>query len=191
MKNDRRIVKTKKAAHSAFINLLNTNDLETITITDICKLADINRKTFYNHYSGIYQLIDEIEDEIVNKFEELLDQYNINDILNDPRIFFNSMNHVIKDNYEEYIILVSSNYSTGLVTKIVDALKERTSNFFINSKLFDIEHIDYVVTYTISGLVSLYQTVFERNDFDLDSDFFSSLLRNIVMNGITGIMLKE
>jgi len=53
-KIDRRVVKTKKAIHNAFAKLLTEKELNDITISDIAELADINRKTFYNYYAGIY-----------------------------------------------------------------------------------------------------------------------------------------
>ena len=60
-KIDRRIAKTKRAIYSAFAELLSQKDIDDITIRDIVDIADINRKTFYNYYSGIYALLDEIE----------------------------------------------------------------------------------------------------------------------------------
>lgn len=189
MKSDRRISKTKKATHSAFLTLLNENDLGDITITDICRVADINRKTFYNHYAGIHQLMDEIENEIVKEFEQIINQHHIDKIVNEPKIFFDSLNSLIKDNYEDYFRLVSGRYSMGLVAKITQSLKDRTRTFMLKSGMFEIEHIDYVATYTISGLVSLYQTVFEQKKIDIDSVYFSDLLKSIVMGGIKGIMI--
>lgn len=191
MKQDRRINKTKKAAHSAFITLLGDHSFEEITITDICRIADINRKTFYNHYTGIYQLMEEIENLIVREFEQLLNQYNIDTVLNKPQIFFDALNNVIRDNYEDYFRLVSSNYSTGLVTKIIAALKMRIKEFMVEADLFNVKYVDYIITYTISGLVSLYQSVFDQEGFNTGSDRLSAFSRIIVMEGVRGIMAIE
>lgn len=191
MKQDRRINKTKKAAHSAFITLLGDHSFEEITITDICRIADINRKTFYNHYTGIYQLMEEIENLIVREFEQLLNQYNIDTVLNKPQIFFDALNNVIRDKYEDYFRLVSSNYSTGLVTKIIAALKMRIKEFMVEADLFNVKYVDYIITYTISGLVSLYQSVFDQEGFNTGSDRLSAFSRIIVMEGVRGIMAIE
>ena len=48
---DRRIVKTRKAIRCAFAELLTQKTMQEITIKDIAETADINRKTFYAHYS--------------------------------------------------------------------------------------------------------------------------------------------
>lgn len=50
---DRRIVRTRRAIHIAFIDLLTEHEYTKITITALAKRADIDRKTFYTHYSSI------------------------------------------------------------------------------------------------------------------------------------------
>ena len=71
-KLDRRVIKTKKAIRNAFAKLISEKDINKITIKDIADTADINRKTFYNYYSGVYEIIEEIEKELVGEFEDLL-----------------------------------------------------------------------------------------------------------------------
>ena len=63
-KTDRRVLKTKRAIRNAFATLLSEKDLNAITIKDISDVADINRKTVYNYYAGIHEILDEIENEI-------------------------------------------------------------------------------------------------------------------------------
>lgn len=46
-KTDKRVIKTKHAIYKAFVELLNEKDINQITITDVAKRANINRKTFY------------------------------------------------------------------------------------------------------------------------------------------------
>lgn len=53
---DRRIVRTRRAIHIAFIDLLTEYEYTKITITALAKRADIDRKTFYTHYSSIDSL---------------------------------------------------------------------------------------------------------------------------------------
>ncbi len=81
---DRRTRKTKKAIRHAFAELLTQKDINDITIRDIADLADINRKTFYNHYAGIYQIVDEIENEIVLAFESVLEDVDLKQDLKNP-----------------------------------------------------------------------------------------------------------
>ncbi|UKN00265.1 TetR/AcrR family transcriptional regulator C-terminal domain-containing protein [Paracrocinitomix mangrovi] len=68
-KEDRRVKYTKMVLKEAMLDLLRKKTLDKITITEVCKKADINRNTFYSHYDNTHDLIVEIENEI---FEKLL-----------------------------------------------------------------------------------------------------------------------
>jgi len=57
---DRRITKTRKAIYTAFLQLLNQKDYETITVQEIIDLADVGRSTFYSHYESKELLLDEL-----------------------------------------------------------------------------------------------------------------------------------
>ena len=69
-KIDRRVRYTKKAIRESFLDLLEQKPLEKISVTEICKNADINRGTFYSHYSDPFELKASLEQEIVEIFEE-------------------------------------------------------------------------------------------------------------------------
>ncbi len=57
---DRRITKTRKAIYTAFLQLLNQKDYESITVQEIIDLADVGRSTFYSHYESKELLLDEL-----------------------------------------------------------------------------------------------------------------------------------
>ena len=57
---DKRIRKTKRNLKDTLVELLMEVPFEQISITELCKRADISRITFYSHYSDKYALVDEI-----------------------------------------------------------------------------------------------------------------------------------
>lgn len=57
---DRRITKTRKAINTAFLQLLNQKNFESITVQEIIDLADVGRSTFYSHYESKELLLDEL-----------------------------------------------------------------------------------------------------------------------------------
>ena len=62
---DKRIAKTKKNLKNAMIAMLGEKDFEHITITELCRAAEVSRITFYSHYSDKYALLDEIFDDML------------------------------------------------------------------------------------------------------------------------------
>ena len=59
-KVDVRIVKSKESLMSALIVLMGKKKLEELTISEICQEADVNRNTFYSHYSSVRELFEEM-----------------------------------------------------------------------------------------------------------------------------------
>ena len=57
---DRRITKTRKAIYTAFLQLLNQKNYESIAVQEIIDLADVGRSTFYSHYESKELLLDEL-----------------------------------------------------------------------------------------------------------------------------------
>ena len=80
---DLRIQKTRAAIKSAFLELRRKKPIEKITVTELAKLAEINKATFYLHYSDIYSLADEMEDEVIDDI--LSEIQGLNKFFDDPR----------------------------------------------------------------------------------------------------------
>ena len=71
-KNDQRIRLTKMLIRRAFLDLLRTKPMQGISIKELCTAAGINRGTFYSHYADIYDLLEQIEDDMMHDFQEAL-----------------------------------------------------------------------------------------------------------------------
>ncbi len=57
---DRRTKYTRKVIRDALMELLKTKPYSKITVTEICRLAEINRGTFYIHYYDVDDVLDDI-----------------------------------------------------------------------------------------------------------------------------------
>ena len=57
---DKRITKTKRSLKESMIRMLGEETFEQISITELCRKADVSRITFYSHYSDKYALLDDI-----------------------------------------------------------------------------------------------------------------------------------
>lgn len=64
-KMDLRVKKTRASIKKAFIELRAQKSLEKITVKEISERAMINKATFYTHYKDIYDLQEQLEDEVV------------------------------------------------------------------------------------------------------------------------------
>lgn len=61
-KLDRRVLKSRQAIEQAFIFLLEQKGFDNLTVKEIAAVADVGRKTFYLHFTDLYDLLDHVLD---------------------------------------------------------------------------------------------------------------------------------
>ena len=84
-KENRSARRSRRMIRQAFEELLQQREFSKITVIDIVERADLNRSTFYAHYPDIYGIVDEIQEEIIQRNMELFRQLEFRNILKDPR----------------------------------------------------------------------------------------------------------
>ena len=72
---DRRVRKTRGQLRQGLVRLMREKSIQDITVKELCEECDINRGTFYLHYTDVYQLLHSIEDELLVEFERVLDEW--------------------------------------------------------------------------------------------------------------------
>ena len=66
-KIDPRRQKTRKALFNALAELLTEKELRKVTVQEISDKAEVNRVTFYNHFLDVYDLNDQLENEVLQE----------------------------------------------------------------------------------------------------------------------------
>ena len=69
-KDNRRVVMTKRIIKDVFIEMLEKKSIQKIYVRELCVKADINRSTFYKYYESQYDLLAEIENDLLIEIEE-------------------------------------------------------------------------------------------------------------------------
>ncbi|MDO7021553.1 helix-turn-helix domain-containing protein, partial [Brachyspira innocens] len=63
-KKDLRIIKTQKLLKESLLELLKSNSLKDISVTEICEHALVNRVTIYDHFNNKEELLNSIIEDI-------------------------------------------------------------------------------------------------------------------------------
>jgi len=79
-KMDARKRYTQMVLKQSFLKLLKEKPVNKITVKEVCALAQLNRATFYAHYSDCFALMESIENELIDAFEESLRYVNSFDV---------------------------------------------------------------------------------------------------------------
>ena len=79
-KMDARKRYTQMVLKQSFLKLLKEKPVNRITVKEVCALAQLNRATFYAHYSDCFALMESIENELIDAFEKSLRYVNSFDV---------------------------------------------------------------------------------------------------------------
>lgn len=63
--SDQRTRLTRRLIREAMMELLSQKPIQNISVKELCQKAGINRGTFYTHYTDIYDLLAQLEDEML------------------------------------------------------------------------------------------------------------------------------
>jgi len=72
--NNKRRKDSQEKIERTFIHLIQTREIENISVSDICKLCNLNRSTFYANYIDIYDLADKVKDKMISDFFDIYDE---------------------------------------------------------------------------------------------------------------------
>ncbi len=72
---------TKRLIQDSLIQLLQEQSIDEITVTAVCKAADINRGTFYAHYEDVKDCMHRMEQDATKELLAVIDEHSIPDSL--------------------------------------------------------------------------------------------------------------
>lgn len=71
VKNNKRKRQSMEKIRNAFIQQLQIREVNEISVSDICKAAELNRSTFYANYMDIYDLAEKTREHLESDFSKL------------------------------------------------------------------------------------------------------------------------
>lgn len=156
-KQNRNALRSKRLIRQAFVNLIKTKAASKITITDIVTEANINRATFYAHYSCLKDLIDEIEQDVIDRLMEVLSGFKLENFFSNPTPLLLQVSIFLSEDPDYYKTLASTPESSIFIEKlklIFVNYMERDASIPLEIRQSKTFHIS--VLFFAGGLVSLY-----------------------------------
>ena len=115
VKTDIRTQFTKNVIRTCFFELLKEMPINKITVKAICEKANINRTTFYRYYRDPFDLIEQIENELLEAFLSHVKGMKKIDMETALKAMFSAILH----NQETYLILISENADRFYIRKMI------------------------------------------------------------------------
>lgn len=181
-KMDRRIKYTIMVIKESFIKLLKQKPIAKITIKEICEDADVNRATFYSHYLDQYDLLHQIEQELIDDITRYLNSYNLQDGSEAPVEMLVKILEYVKDNYELFDLFLNSNGDIQFLQefeKVID--QQQLLPKTVRSSLSD-EDAEYLFLFFANGSIGVIQK-WLKNGMKTSSKEMAELILNAVIKG--------
>ena len=96
-KTDRRVRKTKSQLKTGLAQLMREKSIREITVKELVDAVDINRSTFYLHYSDIPGLLAEVENEMMEEMQRAIRGHPIDPGKDTVYYFIQDLFHVLDE----------------------------------------------------------------------------------------------
>lgn len=160
-KPNRNGLRSKKLIRQAYLKLLNEKNPADITIIDVVREANINRATFYAHYSCLRDLADEMEKEVIDKMMSLLKDFKADNFFSNPAPLLLQVSIFLNEDLEMYKTLMKTPgcelFLEKLMSILIDYLEKDQS---IPGEVRSARNFRIRVYYFAGGLATLYQEWF-------------------------------
>lgn len=146
--------KTRRRIKTVFAEMLSEKkELGKISVSELCKRADISRGSFYSHYDDIYGVAEDYENEMIDTFFDNARLVESQDIMH----FIDSIFEFIRRNNENYRLLCKSNdflfAAKNLTTVASEKLLELCRS---DSRIQDQTYIELDLRIFLEGLLCEY-----------------------------------
>jgi AcrR family transcriptional regulator len=106
---DRRAKRTAMQIKETMFSFMPQKAIHEITVSEICKVCQINRATFYDHYRDVFDLVQDMEQDMLLALQELMEAVSPEEMEAEEvsRLFFS----FLADHREKLNLLITSERS--------------------------------------------------------------------------------
>ncbi len=116
--------RSRERIRAALMALLEEQDPRKITVSELVRVAGINRTTFYAHYPDVHGVIEEIVQEVVDKLREVLADVRTHGYWQDPEPLMQEVNRFLKQNGQLYRVLLRLDGAEHYMEQLKDIFVE-------------------------------------------------------------------
>lgn len=193
-KIDRRVVRSRAAIVSAFERLVVSQPLEKITVSAVAREADVDRKTFYQHFGSIEGLLHAICDQVVvsvvDEVEREVGGAGKGGASRETTVhaFFSAIGHAVCSNIVVNRRLFESIPSEVLISDMrVPLERELMARGLIKLDVPE-EVTGYYFSYALGGILAVYRTWLTSGG-DVPIEEVSQIATRLALDGIADLAI--
>ncbi|OIJ21689.1 TetR family transcriptional regulator [Anaerobacillus alkalidiazotrophicus] len=182
-KMDRRKKYTRMVLKDSLMKLMKEKQISNITVKEICETADINRSTFYTHYSDHYDLLYKIEEEIIGDMYTTLSSYNFTKEEEALQMTEKILDYIAL-NSDLCQTLMSGHGDSSFQKRIMNITHQFTMKNWVTINNLDEKISEYVSIFVVSGSIHVIKTWLD-NGMDKSPREMAEIINNFANKGLS------
>ena len=187
-KNNQRTRLSKILLKNALMDLLSEKGSVTkISVRELCERADLNRSTFYAHYSEPKELLEEVEAELLDATREHLQKIGAENDIGAHRYLLSFLIY-IKENDKPFRTLLIDAGDPEFRSKFMQqSIIQLVENLNIS---FPKDQEQYIYSYILNGSTGVI-IQWMRSDYSIDENALVDLLFFINQSALENLATKK
>ena len=162
-KMDRRVRKTRMQLRAGLTQLMREKPIKDITVRELAQLVDINRCTFYLHYRDIYDMVEQVEQEVFDEFGALVRAHPAEELQNKPLALLQDLFMFFSENADISAAFLGGHGDMAFFSKLIEMIRERVLEYWRQEQKKDPEQYDYYFSFLASGFIGIIREWFTRD----------------------------
>lgn len=186
-KVDRRVRKTKALLLKGLTELMEQKDVNHISVRELTDLVDLNRGTFYLHYRDIFDMVNQVEDELFQEFDNLFtDNTPGNSSVPSTQIVLTNVFIFLSENEKTVRAFMGPHGDLTFINRLKNLVKTRVRKAWEDRGL-DPDKFEYFFAYTASGCIGLME-IWMKNGFKESAEEMASMADSMLTNGAQSLL---
>lgn len=186
-KGDRRVRYTKALLRDALVDLLKEKHISEISVTALCDAADVHRSTFYVHYTSPYDLLRQIQREVLDNIRRYIQEQDEEEALPVTQQKLVSILEYGKKNAQLIEMLLGDNSDGAFQALIMELVNQVT---FYSDLTVDEATREYISIFGINGCISIIKK-WLQNGMRESTERIAELIVQLILHGNGAYMRAE
>jgi AcrR family transcriptional regulator len=166
------------------IKLLGQKPVELITVKELCETADNNRSTFYAHFKDPYDLLRQIENELLGELETHLQKIDFGGNETETFQLMKSIFEYIVDNADLCRALMGEYGDIAFLKEIMMIIQKQRLGEWESRNEFDAEMIRYATLFGVNGSIGVIQE-WLQSDMKISVSDMATFIFTLMYQGLS------
>lgn len=187
---DRRYMRTHETIRKTYMELIQKKETLKVSISEIARAADIDRKTFYLHYPSVESILDEFLEERLQVMASVLEEHRFFEEPFDVQAVLQVVDSTRESDLQLLKAISGSSSYEELWHRFRDSMTRRAVEVYGPKFAGSSTAFQVCVDFFISGILYVYRKYLQE-EYDGDIREITEILTQMAHFGVQQILEKQ